>query len=95
MSTYRTNAVVAGVLYIIGTVAGVLSIDIHLAGTWRSRLPGQGCGQSRGADPGRVLSSDNGPGSGHSYRWPCTRSSGGITDPWPSATSCSRARWRR
>ena len=65
MNTYRTNAVVAGVLYIIGTVCRRAEHGLHLAGTWRSRLPGQGCGQSRGADPGRVLYSGNGPGAGH------------------------------
>ena len=40
MNTYRSNAIIGGVLYITGTVAGILSLVLsHLSAMLRTCLP--------------------------------------------------------
>ena len=65
MNTYRKTAIIVGVLYIIGTVAGVLSVVFTGPILDASDVSCQSGCQPQSADHRRPACADDGPGTCH------------------------------
>ncbi|MBK8798878.1 MAG: hypothetical protein IPM07_22295 [Anaerolineales bacterium] len=92
--TNRKTAILVGVLFIIGTVMGVLSV-VFVSPV----LDGPGYLARIAANPApMILGAFCMLAMGLALALvplPCSRSSSEPTNPWPSAMSCSEAGWRR